>query len=162
MKAQQVITSLSLLASSIVATPLSKVKRQDAVKTDVWDDADNKIIYSNGWTHLTNQGDKVHDGTESYTNDSQAQLFIPAPVEALYNITIWAGKKNDRGDFFVEVDNQYLGTGHLYDAEAEESTPTQIVYQQNGIHATANSNFRIRNGGAYYLSFDYLTLDYSY
>ncbi|KAH8920623.1 hypothetical protein BT69DRAFT_1336236 [Atractiella rhizophila] len=161
MKAIQLAASV-FLAASALATPLNLVKRQSFPLTYEYDDADQFITYSKGWTHLSNQGDIDRKGTESYTNDPNAYLSFPAQagVEQYYNVTIWAGKKADRGDFKFYVDDQYVGTGHEYDAAAHDATKSGIVFKKDGIKAEADSKFVLKNGGSHYISFDYVVIEY--
>lgn len=85
----------------------------------------------------------AYNSTLSYSNHPNATVSWSFSSGAVA-MSVWSGKKADRGSFTVFQDGVQIGTGDAYDASAIEGTAAQQLFTVTGLD-TAPRSFSIVN-----------------
>ncbi|BGP42901.1 hypothetical protein JCM10449v2_006916 [Rhodotorula kratochvilovae] len=153
--------ALVALSSLATALPAQLSSRANTNTEDRFDDSDPRITYTGDWTHLTNQGNTISEGTLSYSNSSQATIRIPYG-KTHSGFYMRMGSKADRGQFSI-----FLGDDFWFSTTAKGDCVTNcpendlVVNFPRLIAPSEDTELVIQNDSPGFLAFDYIDLHWA-
>ncbi|CAD6570742.1 MAG: hypothetical protein CYPHOPRED_004139 [Cyphobasidiales sp. Tagirdzhanova-0007] len=151
-------TAFALLAAMPIAS-VASIHRRLVDIASVDDAAFAEIAYSGNWTHLSNQGAIDYLGTESYSHDANASYTF-GRVEKGGIITIYAGKKDDRGQFDVFQGDVFLGRGDAHNASCSANCSSAQVFTYDNLPTSDNITVRNHTPKTYNDTTPFLDVDW--